>query len=465
MTIRKEIHVAVLLSAAVLALASCGGGTTIGSSTPPLSSSGTSGTPAASATASSAPGGSNTPAPGASSTSGSTPTAPASSASIPFPSATDSDPFYAQPKPFPNVPNGTILASRSVTYEPDSVAQPNAAWELKFASRDVNGNPIAATAAVAKPLVAPSGAANVLVENFAEDALSPECAPSHDVTGGNTDTDETGVPDLGSSLSWTLIYPDFEGPSSEYAAGRLEGQIVLDSIKAAEQFAPLGLNAQTKVGINGYSGGAIAASWASSLEASYAPGLNIVGVTSGGTPADISGIVNNIDTDMVSNSLFFDLIFTAAVGINRAYPEFLTPSLNAAGVTAATMSASGCGGKYTGASSGPTGTFATYTNGNILTAPGFIAGNALDMLAQPNETPVTNEFVYHSVTDELIPIAGADAMVKAWCAAGAKIGYYRALSGDHVTTELVNEQFVIAFLTAKFNGIAPVYPPTTTTCN
>jgi hypothetical protein len=415
------------------------------------------------------PSGSKTPSPGTPSSpaSGATPTAPASAsaASIPFPSATDSDPFYAQPNPFPNVPNGTILASRSVTYEPDSVAQPNAAWELKFASRDVNGNPIAAVEAVAKPLTAPNGAPNVLVENFAEDGLGPQCAPSHDVTGGNTDTDETGVPDIGSSLGWTVIYPDFEGPSSEYAAGRLEGQIVLDSIRAAEQFAPLGLNAQTKVGINGYSGGAIAASWASSLEKSYAPGLTIVGVTSGGTPANIAGIVNNIDTNMVSNQLFFDLIFTAAVGINRAYPQFLTPILNSEGVATATAVESGCGGKDTTGSGSPTGTFADYTVGNILTAPGFVAGSALDMLAQPNETPVANELVYHSITDELIPIAGADAMVQAWCAAGANIGYYRATSGDHVTTELANEQYVIAFLTSKFSGTAPVYPPTTTVCN
>jgi hypothetical protein len=450
---------ACLLLTSFVWTACSGGGTTVSG---PVSG-------ASAATPSPTPSGSKTPAPGTSSNPGSsaTPTAPATAAaaSIPFPSATDADPFYAQPNPFPNVPNGTILASRTVTYEPDSVAQPNAAWELKFASRDVNGNPIAAVAAVAKPLTAPSGAPNVLVQNFAEDALGPQCAPSHDVTGGNTDTDETGISDLGSSLGWTLIYPDFEGPSSEYAAGRLEGQIVLDSIRAAEQFSPLGLNAQTKVGINGYSGGAIAASWASSLQKSYAPELNIVGVTSGGTPANIPGIINNIDTDMVSNQLFFGLIFTAAIGINRAYPEFLTPSLNAAGVTASTSVESGCGGKTSSGGSGPTGTFATYTTGNLLTAPGFIAGSALDMLPQSNETPVTNEFVYHSITDELIPIAGADAMVKAWCAAGANIGYYRAVSGDHVTTELDNEQFVIAFLTAKFNGITPVYPPTTTVCN
>ena len=443
-----------------------GGGATTG---------GTGGTTPGIAVTSPAPGSSPTPspAPGTSAGPGSSvtpaPTASAGSAAtaaIPFPSATDADAFYAQPATsLASVPVGTILKSRSVTYEPQGVALPNDAWELQFVSRDENEQPIAAVVTVVKPLTARAGAPEAVVEAFAEDALGPQCAPSHDVTGGNSDADETGLPTAASAAGYTLIFPDFEGPSSKYAVGRLSGQITLDSIRAAEQFAPLGLNAKSLVAMNGYSGGTSAVAWAAALQPSYAPSLAIVGVASGGTVADVAGILNNIDTDQVANQLFFSIIFMATVGINRGFHQFLSPSLNAAGVAAATAMESGCGGKDSDGSSGPTGTFANFTTSNLLVAPGFQAGAAADDLPQPGEIPVTNMFIYHSQTDELIPIAGPDALVKSWCASGAHIGYYRAESGDHVTTELVNEQFVLAYFESVFGGTAPLYPPTTTTCN
>jgi len=41
----------------------------------------------------------------------------------------------------------------------------------------------------------------------------------------------------------------------------------------------------------------------------------------------------------------------------------------------------------------------------------------------------------------------------------------RAVSGDHVTTELDHEQFVLAYFAAVFAGTTPVFPPTTTVWN
>src|ERR1700722_8527605 len=130
---------------------SCGGGTTIGNgpgsgSLPghgaPTPAPGKSSTPAPGSSSTPAPGSSSTPAPGSSTTptpgpgpstspiasnvcGGTTAPAPA----IPFPAATDSDPFYGQPNPFPKSAPGTILASRSVTYEPDSTTMTNSAWQ------------------------------------------------------------------------------------------------------------------------------------------------------------------------------------------------------------------------------------------------------------------------------------------------------------------------------------------------
>ena len=457
----------------IAALSGCGGGgATIGSggTVPAGGGSGTlppGGSPAPGAAAS------PTPA-SASSASPSTTASPIASSgsgavAVPFPGATDADAFYAQPKSFANAAPGTLLGSRSITYEPDGVSMTNAAWQLKFVSRDQNGNPVAAVATVVKPLTPPLGTPDLLVEEFAEDGLGAQCAPSHSVTGSTTDSNadlETGVPSAGLAAGWTLVYPDYEGPNSEYAVGRNAGQITLDSIRAAEQYAPLGLSVKTPVGINGYSGGAIAASWTATLEKTYAPELDIVGIASGGTPANIPGIISNIDSDVVSNQLFFDVIFMAGIGINRGYPQFLTPVLDAAGIAAATSIENGCVGNKSDGSSGPTGTFAGFTASGYTSTPGFISGAAADGLAQPNEPPTTNVFVYHSLTDELIPIAGADSMVSTWCGEGAKVGYYREVAGgDHITTELDSVPFVILYLTSVFGGTTPALPPTTTTCN
>lgn len=103
---------------------------------------------------------------------------------VPFPPAPDSDPFYQQPNPMPDVAPGTILKSRAVTFAPVGGAPlPNAAWQLQFMSRDTNGHPIAAVATVVKPQSPASGVAPLVAYQYAEDALGNQCAPSHTTTG------------------------------------------------------------------------------------------------------------------------------------------------------------------------------------------------------------------------------------------------------------------------------------------
>lgn len=391
---------------------------------------------------------------------------------VPFPPAPDNDPFYQQPNPLPNVPPGTILKSRSVTFAPVAgTPLPNAAWQLQFMSSDTDGHPIAAVATVVKPQSPAPGVAPLVAYQYAEDALGNQCAPSHTTTGFTGDRNsqaESSLPLVGlNTMGWTLVYPDHEGPSSSYAAGRLAGQITLDSIRAAEQFAPLGLDVHTPVGMWGYSGGAIATSWAASLQPRYAPELNIVGAASGGTPADVLGVLRNVDTNPAISAAFFSLILSAAEGVNRAYPQFLTPVLNARGQSAFTSLANGCVGDTSDGSLAPTGHFADYTTiPDPLNNPTVTAVGPLISLPSSGETPTINMFVYHSQTDELIPIAGADAMVSNWCAAGAHVNYYRdPVGGDHISYLVAGAPSALQYLSSRFAGGAPTVPAGTQTCN
>jgi hypothetical protein len=454
------------LAAVVLTavLSGCGGGTTIGTpnALPGGGSGSGTGSPAPGSSASTA-----TASPAATAAPGST---GSSVAAIPFPAATDPDAFYAQPSPFPQKPPGTLLAARSVTYAPDVVPLTNTAYEMKFVSRDQNGQPIAATALVVLPLSPPSGTQDVLVEEFAEDGLGAQCAPSHNLTGGSADSNETeDTPTQTAALQagYMVIDPDHEGPYSEYANGPLSGYISLDSVRAALQFTTLGLNGKTPFAVEGYSGGAIAAAWTASLEQSYAPNLNIVGVSTGGNPIDIASVINDVDTNLQANKTLFGGIFAAAVGINRAFPQFFTPIFNAAGIATATAIENGCGGKTASGGSGASGSFTNYTTTpNFLSTPGFESGAMLDSLPQAGQTPIAPSlFVYDSQTDELIPIEGPDRMVATWCSDGAKIAYYRVPAGTHAETYEAAVPLVLAYLSAIFSGTTPTYPPMTTTCN
>ncbi len=388
----------------------------------------------------------------------------------PFAATADSDAFYTQAANMNQAP-GTLLDSREVTFAPlGGIPMPNPAWQIRFISRDSNGQPIIAIATVVKPMTPAIGEAPLVAYQYAEDSLGSECAPSHSLTGSTNNSvsqSEAAGPLLGLLQGWTLVYPDHEGPQSAYGAGRLAGQITLDSIRAAQQFAPLGLNSKTPVGMWGYSGGAIATGWAATLHKAYAPELNIVAVASGGTPADVIGVARNVDTNPITNPLFFSLILSAIVGNNRAYPELITPVLNDKGRAALNSLRDGCNGNTSDGSSSPTGHLADYTTvSDPFDTPGVRRLAPLLSLPQAGQSPITDVFVYHSLLDELIPIAGADAMVDAWCNDGTHVAYYRGIAGEHVSFGVIGTPLAVAYLSSRLNGAGvTITPPGSVTCN
>jgi len=374
------------------------------------------------------------------------------------------------------VPHGTILASRTSTYAPDGTPMANTAYQVKFASQDIYGRKIAAVETIVLPLTPSTGTTHLVVEALAEDSLAARCAPSHFLTGAATSDTELaefgGVPTTSSAAGDVLMFPDFEGPFSLYAVGRQEGYITLDAEIAALSFAPAGLSAKTPIGENGYSGGAHAVSWAAAMQPTYAPQLNLVATASGGTPADILNILENIDgtsaLQVASNELFFDIIYMSAVGINRGYPNLITPLLNAKGVAAATAMENGCGGDNSDGSSGPTGHFYEYTTdtqAQLYANPNVITNTGLDSEPQPGIFPKTNVFLYASATDELIPPEGAGKLDTAWCADGSPVEYFEdTAGGDHVTTEIDNIPVAELYFQERFAG-TPLTIPSTMNCN
>ncbi|HWU69586.1 MAG TPA: lipase family protein [Stenotrophobium sp.] len=394
----------------------------------------------------------------------------ADAASIPFAPTPDSDPFYAQPESMPEVPPGTVLRSRSTTVTPLlGVPLPYTAWQIQYVSTDVNGRLQAVVATVVKPLM-PSlaGQPVLLAYQMAYDSLGSACTPSHTLSGStnNITNQLDSVAYLQAMLTqgWTLVFPDYEGPYSEYGAGVQAGRATLDAIRAALSFAPLGLAAKTPVAMWGYSGGALASSWAASLQASYAPELNIVAVASGGTPTNTFNIVKHAE-----NGSYFSLILGAVIGTNRAYPELIPPGfLNQKGLAMAQGMKDGCTGDTTDGSPAPTGTFAQYTTvEDPFSTPGARSVSAKTILPQPGKTPIANIYIYHAIKDQLLPIADTDTMVATWCADGAHVSYYRDPVGqDHVSEFAAGADLAFAYLVGRLSGTPlTIVPPGSQTCN
>jgi len=388
--------------------------------------------------------------------------------SIPFAPTPDPDAFYAQPASAPEVPAGTVINSRKITLRPAVMLPlPNDAWQLQYMTRDVNGRPIAAVATVVKPLVPPAGKAPLLSYQFAYDSLGAACTPSRTLNGGtdNGNNQAETLAWLGGALAlgWSVVFPDYEGPYSAYGAGKLSGQATLDGIRAALSFDELGLAAESPVAMWGYSGGALATSWAASLQPSYARELNLVGVASGGTPADVFSVVQASE-----NGPFFGLILSAIVGANRAYPELVPDAmLNDAGRETFESLKDACvGGGAALGLGGPSGALADYTTAeDPFSTPGALSVRPKVTLPQAGHTPTADVFVYHEILDELIPIAGTDAMVEAWCADGAHVAYQRSTTGEHVAGVASGAPAAIAYLTSRFNELPTLVPPTAQRCN
>ena len=86
----------------------------------------------------------------------------------------------------------------------------------------------------------------------------------------------------------TVVVADTEGENADFAAGPEYGINTLDSLRAAIAAPATGLAATKKIGLIGYSGGAIATEWAAELAPSYAPDINsrLVGAAIGGVLVD-----------------------------------------------------------------------------------------------------------------------------------------------------------------------------------
>ncbi|TWP36565.1 lipase family protein [Leekyejoonella antrihumi] len=248
--------------------------------------------------------------------------------------AASSDSFYTYSgsKPLSSIDPGTVLATRTMPYHVVGIPLPIQAVQLLYRSTDAQGRPAANVTTILRTLSSSPSKA-VSYQSF-YDSMDPADSPSRAIAG---DVTLGGVVPNAEAIflapllagGYSVIVPDTEGQSADFAAGPEYGMNTLDSIRAATHSPATGLNTGTNVGMLGYSGGAIATNWAAQLAPSYAPQVNkhLVGAADGGLLVDPAHNLKYVDGSLA----WAGIAPMAIAGVARAYGIDFTPYLSSYG--------------------------------------------------------------------------------------------------------------------------------------
>ena len=345
------------------------------------------------------------------------------------------DEFYSQPDNLASYGPGQIIRTRPfLTRYPTNVSSSS---QFLYRSNDDQGSPIGATGAIFFPeTLAPEP--KLVVYNVAEDAASLDCAPSwvwvNSTPTRNTTSNEVYL-NWAVSRGYYLVSIDFEGPNGAWLDGKLEGQTVLDGVRAALSF--LKLPTSTPFVTSGFSGGAHTTAFAANEYArGYASELNFVAAAHGGTPVDLVSTYKTLDGSVGSQ-----LALYALLGLSHAYPGFqqsLQSSLTWLGTPVLSRLSDLCPSSddYQITYLGPLEPLFTV---QPLDQPALqtVVGN-LSLLNNVSTIPVPApkmpRFIYHGESDEEVPFAPITQYVQQQCDQGADIRFV-SIPGTHFNSQ------------------------------
>ncbi|WP_433713355.1 lipase family protein [Nocardia sp. CA-084685] len=367
----------------------------------------------------------------------------------------DQDLFYVAAVDPASQPDGAVMRTRSIALY--GLPLPVSAWQVQYRTNDTNGSPIAGMATMLVPnwpWFGP-GQRPLLSYQIAEDSLDTRCAPSYalrggwDLGGANTYIDTLFIAEA-LRRGWAVVTSDYEGPDSRFLDGVNAGRAVLDGIRAARAFAPDGVGLASPIGAWGYSGGAFATLWAAQIQPEYAPDIQFAGITSGGVPADWTAIAQGVDGGVQAGLAMLVLIAIAKNEPDSGVAELL----NERGRTALIEDASACGPdlltKYFNAH---VDEFAAVPD--VLSHPVLRA--ATDRQELGGNAPIMPMYLYHSATDDVIPVAGFTDLVGRYCAQGADLTSVHSALPGHNATAIGEAAGAMGFLADRFAGV-PIAP-------
>lgn len=356
------------------------------------------------------------------------------------------DPWLVPPIGFEQSPPGAVLRSRPVQVGP--LLTPNTANQLLVRSTDSKDRPVPVVTTVMIP-TAPwngPGPRPVVGYNTAIDSLGLTCVPSWTLPRG-TEIEVVGIEAM-LARNYAVVVTDHQGPRQAYGAGRMSGHAVLDALRALaadHTAAASGVTPDSPMVLYGYSGGAIAASWAAELAPSYAGELNIVGAAIGGVPADYRLLLGSMNGTNLASGVFL----AGAFGVAREYPE-LFELMNDDGWRLATIAKDWCLTEL--APSGvvaPIPVQALSDVPNVLDTP--VVTRVLGDLTLGRQAPAAPILLYQGNYDVWLPPAGVRELRDAWCVHGGTV-HLVEYPGEHVGVGVAGMPAAFSWLEDRVAG-------------
>ncbi|MFC9434531.1 lipase family protein [Nocardia sp. NPDC057030] len=368
------------------------------------------------------------------------------------------DSFYQPPPGFETSAPGAVLASRPVALNFPVAAQ---AWQLLYRTTDLNNQPDVTVTTVILP-DNPAPDRPLLSVQMYHDAAGVDCAPSYRYQAGAIPEPSamSQIPQMTDALArgWAVSVPDFQGRFGHFVAATEPGYMILDGVRAAEQFAPLGLSPQTRVGMYGYSGGGLVTGWAAQVQPTYAPELAIAGAGYAAPATDAASVVQANNAGPLSG-----IPTNAIASLYGIYPEFadmLRPYLKPGAEAVLAHNRGHCLTESLAENSHrDVSEYLTQPIDQVIATPEIAAFlSRLSLRAAALTIPM---FIYQADGDAAIPPTVTDAYVEKLCAAGTPITYQKQRGGDHISTGLLAIGPAYDWLQQRF----PANAPTPTGCD
>jgi hypothetical protein len=366
------------------------------------------------------------------------------------------DPFYRAPAGFEQRAPGAILRTRPVVMALfGRIPQRISAWQLLYRTADLNGAPqVGVTTVLMQQHSTATGPRPLVSFQCAIDAISGACFPSYALQHGakaRGSVPQFEFIQIAHALSrgWVVSIPDHEGVNGHWIAPREPGYRALDGIRAALNFAPLGLNPSTSIGLWGYSGGGLATVWTAEMASEYAPELNIVGAVAGSPAGDPGSMFVHLN-----GSFFAGLVITAAEALRKVYPdmdrvirEYASPEGLA--LLASTEDASTVGGVLQFANK-DLDDYLDVPLGEVLALPEI--AEIFREIKPGNNAPAMPMFILQSVHDQLVRVADIDALVQRYVAQDVHVEYVRDRLSEHLVLAAIATPTMTDWLADRFDG-------------
>ncbi|MFW0792157.1 lipase family protein [Gordonia sp. CPCC 205333] len=346
------------------------------------------------------------------------------------------DAFYDVPTKVAAAAPGAVLRSRRVNIRALQLFPVRVqAWQLLYRTADADGKPDVAVTT----LMIPEGAAKkrpLLSFQAATDATLRECGPSYSLTHGapidfskpigpitlTNPAAESLLASAGLTKGWAVAMPDHGGINDRFLTPHQPGYAVLDGIRAVQNFKPEQLPQKTPTALWGYSGGAIASSWAVEEQPTYAPELNIKGAAFGAPERDLAASLKSVNFTPLGGLIPIALgaIGKDSSAFRVALNRYLTPQ----GRQAVAATAGHCVAQNIVAN-------LWFDYRRYLTKPVDVVladpviKRAIAARGITGRAPKVPTYIYNGITEEVAPISGTDKLVRSYCKSGAAVTYRR----------------------------------------